>query len=278
MKVTKILLTLVLVITTFPYFSTSKVQAEEIANANRLAEELRLTVERLSGAEVLVKGPNNVVPDSVRNLRTRADSNGKANITIPLGTQKDDPSICSPSLERGLGVSDELVLRQAQHDTECQDGEYTVTITSIDAAGNRSEATVLKMIRDTIAPRVPEVGEIYICGSSLCVNITGEAGAEVLINNQPSSVIMTSSNVTLSLVEGYQSNTTYNFNLSLKDKATNVSGAVTKSFTTPVLGRGSGGNGNEADVYGASTSAEYNGTYILDLEINGQTGDYRISI
>jgi len=175
-------------------------------------------------------------------------------------------------------VSDELVLRQAQHDTECQDGEYTVTITSIDAAGNRSEATVLKMIRDTIAPRVPEVGEIYICGSSLCVNITGEAGAEVLINNQPSSVIMTSSNVTLSLVEGYQSNTTYNFNLSLKDKATNVSGAVTKSFTTPVLGRGSGGNGNEADVYGASTSAEYNGTYILDLEINGQTGDYRISI
>jgi len=159
MKFTKILLIFILVITTIPYFTPSKIQAEEITHTNQLTKELKLTVEKLSDIEVMVRQAHHDTGTINSLITSRADSNGKANITIPLGTQKDDPSICSPSLERGLGVSDELVLRQAQHDTECQDGEYTVTITSIDAAGNRSEATVLKIIRDTIAPRTPEVSE-----------------------------------------------------------------------------------------------------------------------
>jgi len=127
------------------------------------------------------------------------------------------------------------VLRQAQHDTECQDGEYTVTITSIDAAGNRSEATILKMIRDTLSPDTPEAGEPYICGSNICIDLTGEAGTEIIVNNQSTGVIATSTSVTLSLVEGYQSNTTYDFNVSLRDKAANISDSVNRSFTTPAI-------------------------------------------
>jgi len=213
MKFTKILLIFILVITTIPYFTPSKIQAEEIthqstqsydkASTNQLTKELKLTVEKLSDVEVVVKGPNDVIPDSVKNLRTRADSNGKANITIPLGTKVDNPNLCHP--EFISGSYNQEIPDQARDDN-CEDGEYTVQITSIDAAGNRSESTVIKIIRDTIAPNTPEVSEIYICGANLCIDLTGEEGTEILINGQPTNVIASSQGVTLSLVEGYQSN------------------------------------------------------------------------
>jgi len=157
-------------------------------------------------------------------LTTRADNNGKANITVPLGTKVDDPSVCHP------------VLRQAQHDTSCEDGEFTVNITSIDPAGNRSEPTILKIIRDTISPNKPKVSEPYMCNQKdICIDLTGEAGTEVIVNNQPTGVIATSTSVTLSLVEGYQPNTNYSFNIQLKDKAGNISQTVIKNFTPPAI-------------------------------------------
>jgi len=109
------LLLILVLVTSFPLYASSPIKAQEQnynkASTNQLTKEVNISVERLSDVEVVVKGPNDVIPDSLRNLRTRADSNGKANVAIPLGTQKDDPSICSPSLERGLGESDEFVLR-----------------------------------------------------------------------------------------------------------------------------------------------------------------------
>jgi len=230
----------ILLIASFPLYANKKVQAQEQTYTNQLTKTINLTVERLSDVEVIVIPPLLIGEGRGEVLTTRADNNGKVNIDIPLGTQKDNPSTCHPVLVEG-----------------CQDGEYTIKITSIDAAGNRSETTEVKIIRDTIAPNKPEVGEAYICGSNICIDLTGEAGTEVLVNNQPTGVIMTSSNVTLSLVEGYQSNTTYNFTISLKDKATNVSESVSRSITTQP-GRGAGGTGNEKDVFGASTSAKYN--------------------
>jgi len=248
----------ILLIASFPLYANKKVQAQEQTYTNQLTKTINLTVERLSDVEVIVIPPLLIGEGRGEVLTTRADNNGKVNIDIPLGTQKDNPSTCHPVLVEG-----------------CQDGEYTIKITSIDAAGNRSETTEVKIIRDTIAPNKPEVGEAYICGSNICIDLTGEAGTEVLVNNQPTGVIMTSSNVTLSLVEGYQSNTTYNFTISLKDKATNVSESVSRSITTQP-GRGAGGTGNEKDVFGASTSAKYNSIYDMEIEVNEQTGEYKI--
>ncbi|MBD3280138.1 peptidoglycan DD-metalloendopeptidase family protein [Candidatus Dojkabacteria bacterium] len=160
------------------------------------------------------------------------------------------------------------------------DGVYTFQSRSTDAAGNASALHKFEFELDTVPPKTPTVNEPFLCGNNICINASGENGADLVINGVKVGKVSSSSKQ-FTIKYGWDYLTTYNFSIKLMDRATNSSQTITKSITTPG-GFGDGGDvlGTETDPYGGqnldSMDLKGNLKIIIDKDGNARIKEFNI--
>jgi murein DD-endopeptidase MepM/ murein hydrolase activator NlpD len=128
-------------------------------------------------------------------------------------------------------------------ETLSEDGIYTFTSTSWDAAGNKSNVHKFQIELDTIKPNKPELGNVYICGSNLCIDAKGEDGAFINVNGVDFDRVSITQSKSLVILSNWKYNTKYEFNVGIADRAGNISDTEFKTFYIPA-GIGGGGSSN----------------------------------
>jgi murein DD-endopeptidase MepM/ murein hydrolase activator NlpD len=163
-----------------------------------------------------------------------------------IGVKSDDRDGCTKLINgRKTGV--------------CEDGLYTLSVRSIDAAGNNSEVLVSSLERDTVAPEAPQVTTTKqggIGNESLSIAVQGEPNstAEISVSSKYSSRLI---RVTLDGNGSYSNRNLigtlvcgdiiYSTTVKLLDRAQNVSKTTTKTIKTgecPRCGPEGGSLGN----------------------------------
>ena len=132
----------------------------------------------------------------------------------------------------------------------CNDGIYSFQIKATDTAGNGSNSKIINIERDTVAPADPIVSEPYICGTDICVDVSGETGASLILNENFIGKIGNDKE-TYKLIYNYEFSKSYDFDLYLSDNAKNNSNHIQKNIVTPYDEHGRG------SVEGASTDSPF---------------------
>lgn len=156
-----------------------------------------------------------------------------------------------------------------------EDSIYNVTLQSTDAAGNRSELLNYSITRDTVPPVNPVVGEPYLCGEAICVKVSGEKDAKIVVNGRYIGRAR-SVETTYTLTGRWEYDRSYSYDIYLEDRARNKSGTVTRSIKTPPPPLG------DADIRGATGSDPWSGQngdsmapITMDVSINSD-GSYAV--
>ncbi|MEI7579351.1 MAG: C39 family peptidase [bacterium] len=151
----------------------------------------------------------------------------------------------------------------------CEDGIYEINTLAYDAPGNASDSYSFKIIRDTVAPQVPLIDNIYLCGQNICLNVKGEAEAKLVINGQKSFSLQESSQSFI-IKSNWNSDQTYQFSLAAEDLAGNRSETIVKEIQTPkTLGTG------DRDNYSQLNDDNFSNV-MMDVTIDRVTADYYI--
>lgn len=217
----------------------------------------RTHAESLSDLEYTITGPQ-----SFNNyIFTQTPGNQVKDQSISLGTQSDDRDGCVEVINtRRTGA--------------CQDGNYSVSIKSTDAAGNASGVAQHVVERDTVRPGKPSVKLIdYISYEQLNMEVIGENNTSVKVDYYRNGSYLLTKTFNKStekiiidgLVKNWWWNTTYEFKVSLLDKAMNESEVIKLEYTTPMEGIG-GFNGTEIFVGIGTKGDEYAGKTVNDLQ------------
>ncbi|MEI7604290.1 MAG: Ig-like domain repeat protein [bacterium] len=143
-------------------------------------------------------------------------SDRKLNQQFSLGTLIDEGNCIQNINGRKIGI--------------CEDGIYKFTLTSTDAAGNKSITTEVQIERDTVAPDKPDV-ELLNSNGKINAKITGEPNSNIYINNEKKFKINNNGNMTTEITQT-QCGKNYTFTIQLIDGAGNISESTTKSITT----------------------------------------------
>jgi hypothetical protein len=113
---------------------------------------------------------------------------------------------------------------------DSDDGENSFAITLKNSNGGESEALIVKILKDTVAPDMPSL-ETSLTGtenSQYTLSISGENQTTVYINGLSSSRVISNGKTTIVVGLSIGSN---QFSITLKDKAKNVSEALTFTIT-----------------------------------------------
>lgn len=192
------------------------------------------------------------------------DGEGIINHTVSLGTQIDQRDGCMQMYkDRRVGI--------------CEDGLYTIQTIDTDAAGNSSKPFFYYIERDTVAPVVPIVSQPYICGSNICLRVSGENNTSVAVNQGSIGTLAYDDQEFIAL-NNFLEATSYTFEIALVDEATNQSESVLLTYTTPSFGVGGGGDvrGTEGDPWGGKSGSE-NQQILIDVTIDLANQSYSIS-
>jgi len=176
---------------------------------------LNISAESLSDLQIEIDTPNSNKNNTKLN---QVLGNGNFAFNMLLGTKKDVGSCIQMKNNKRIGI--------------CEDGDYKISITSIDAAGNISTTKNHTIKRDTVAPAKVLASEPHICGNNICIDVSGEEGAKLVVNNKMIGNI-SSSVRTYTVLNHWKSFTKYTFEVKQTDNVDNISESVIKEIMTP---------------------------------------------
>lgn len=229
---------LIVVVILSPLSSLIKVNAQEALIVNTVNAIIQSKGERYADSEIWAYYPNSTLSDYQASHR---DSSGYLDHNIKLGTQSDFRDGCFELIgTRRTGI--------------CEDGAYTLKVVDTDAAGNISDEKISWVERDTVPPIAPVIADAYICGRSLCIDISGEVGTNIYSNSYYIGYLNVP-NQQVILLNNFEFDTNYTFSIKLIDKAQNESEVSIAQIHTPALGIG-GGQGSESDPWGGKSGNE----------------------
>jgi uncharacterized protein YxeA len=186
-------------------FSTKVTQGNSplLQITNKTAITFESVSESLADLEYRVFDPKG--KESFYKLKTNS-GNGFDKQELPLGNKKDE------GIEGCVKFEEETKRRIGI----CEDGKYRASLQATDAAGNRSIINDHIIERDTVKPAAPDVGEVYQCGSNLCIEVSGEQGAALYVNDKYNSNVKENINI-FTLFTNWKYDTTYDFSLKIVD-------------------------------------------------------------
>jgi len=206
----------------------------DISITKDLAIDLRVHAESLSDLEFSSTGPNNF--NNYIFTTTQGNQQKTQRISLGNSIDEDKPECVTTVEKRRIGI--------------CQDGLYKVSSTSTDAAGNKSDVMQHTIERDTVIPGKPIVSEASLCGSSICIDISGEPGTDAVVNSINQGAVSPNTQ-TFKPVQGWSYSTNYTFTIYIIDKAGNKSESEYREIRTPSpgLSRGSLDGATREDPY-----------------------------
>jgi hypothetical protein len=199
------------------YTSNQNIIIETVILTNGNILTVNATAERYSDLEIRLFVQNNSLV-STQNVRVPFNKNISRNLNLPT------------------------------------DKKYRVEITSIDAAGNRSDKLVREVVRDTVGPDLTNV-KGYICKDRICVDLQTEQNAEIFINglNKGKS---NQSPQTFEAIKYWAYGRIYNLQVIARDRIGNSSKIINVNLESPSLD--SGGRGAPGGQTFEEGTADYN--------------------
>ncbi len=141
------------------------------------------------------------------------------------------------------------------------DGVYKVRTESFDAAGNKSKALTFSIVRDTVAPKRPNV---KLLGNentgTLLLKISGEKGTNAICHIYRNGVAIgekvyrmgSSGSLNINNFTSWRWNSNYEIRVYLKDGARNSSKVRVVKYKTPAIPAGDADTGVDAEVLGST--------------------------
>ena len=206
--------------------------------------------ERMSDVVTTITSPKNVV--STRTTRQGQNSNSIGGITqIYLQNCTGTPSVCIATTNVdnsraetifNLGAAANDVNFTMQGDRRVgtdDDGVYKISTKNVDTSGNLGAETIKTIERDTMPPDKPSVTPVPDEDNfSVVLKVTGEAGTTAVISGASSNEGPVANPVQGIWKGNYVYSGTYVWNVTLRDRAGNMSAPVSVSYTTkaaPIL-------------------------------------------